>query len=198
MPLPVRAYDRSLNAEIERLLYQAEVVSQEAAGIVAGLRAEQWNWRPSPGAWSIAQNLEHLNIINGRFLKDLQVAIREGRAAGKLADAPYSYSMVSRWMLRIIQPPVTTRFKAPKKFQPPASVDTTLLLSRWEDTHKKLIDLLHDANGLDLAAIKVPSPVTSLLKYNLGAAFWIMTAHDRRHLHQAREVRNHPAFPKTA
>jgi len=198
MPLPVRAYDRSLNAEIERLLYQAEVVTQEAVGIIADLQPDRWNWRPAPETWSIAQNFAHLNIVNEQFLKHLEVGIRQGRADGKLSDGPYSYSMISRWMLRIVQPPVKRRFQAPKKFQPPQAMDPAALMSRWHDTHKKLVDLMRDANGLDLAAIKVTSAVSSLLKYNLGAAFWIMTAHDRRHLHQAREVRNHPNFPKAA
>jgi hypothetical protein len=67
--------------------------------------------------------------------------------------------------------------------------------TEWVRTHKSLEQLVRDANGVDLAKVKVPSPITSLIRYNLGMAFWIQTAHDRRHLWQAREVRNSPGFP---
>jgi hypothetical protein len=69
------------------------------------------------------------------------------------------------------------------------------LTAEWERTHDQFADLLKDANGLDLARIKVTSPALRLLKYGLGMGFWIWTAHDRRHLWQAREVRNAAGFP---
>ena len=69
------------------------------------------------------------------------------------------------------------------------------VLTEWEASHARLEEVVRQADGLDLERIKVPSPVTNLIKYNLGMAFWIQTAHDRRHLWQAREVRNHPGFP---
>ena len=46
-----------------------------------------------------------------------------------------------------------------------------------------------DADGLDLAAVRVPSPVNRLLRLPLGAYFDFILAHDRRHLWQARQAR---------
>ncbi|MBM3814592.1 MAG: DinB family protein [Acidimicrobiia bacterium] len=196
MPIPTRAYDRSLNAEIERLLYQVDVVCQDAEGLLNGLDQQQVNWSPAPGSWSIAQNLQHLNLTNKFFLANLEKVVAYGRAAGRLAGGPYSYSLLSRWMLKIVQPPAKTKFKAPKSFQPQQEIGLEALHATWTQSHDTLRELIQASNGLDLVGIKVASPVTSLLKYNLGMAFWIITAHDRRHLAQAREVRNHSAFPR--
>jgi len=45
-------------------------------------------------------------------------------------------------------------------------------------------------DGLDLAHVRTISPVNRLLRMPLGAYFDFFIAHDRRHLWQARNVRN--------
>jgi hypothetical protein len=54
---------------------------------------------------------------------------------------------------------------------------------------------LEQASGLDLAYIKVPAPEAPPLRFNLKFTFAWIAAHERRHLWQARQVRNHAAFP---
>jgi hypothetical protein len=45
------------------------------------------------------------------------------------------------------------------------------------------------AEGLDLARIKVATPISRFLKISLGAMFEQAAAHERRHIEQARRVR---------
>jgi hypothetical protein len=195
MPLPARSYDRAVNAELERVLYQINVVRQECEGLIDGLNEANFHWNPPDGGWSIAQCVGHLNTTNRIFLPIFEEGIRKGRAENRLSAGPYSYSWLSRYMFRVMQPPVKRRFSAPKKFEPGPQKPIAGILAEWDTTHARLEELVRQADGLDLEKIKVPSPVTSLIKYNLGMAFWIQTAHDRRHLWQAREVRNHKSFP---
>jgi len=196
MPLPARTYDRTVNAEIERILYQISVVRQECDGLMDGLDNDRFNWSPGAGTWSIAQCIDHLNVTNRLYIPIFEEGVRKGRANGVLGEGPYSYSWLSRYMFRVMQPPVKNRFRAPKQFHPAPQRTIEEVLPEWEATHTSLEKVVADSQGLDLQRIKVPSPVTSLLKFNLGMAFWIQTAHDRRHLWQAREVRNHSRFPR--
>lgn len=195
MPLPRREYDRSINAEIERLVYQVTVIRQEAEGLLWGLSDEQFNWSPGPGRWSMAQCFDHLNISNELVIKESEKAIRDGRAAGKMSHGPFAYGFLSRWFYRKLQPPVKSRFKAPKNMEPAPRCSLAEVTERWEAGHERINDLIHDADGLDLAAIKVTSVAASFIRYSLGIGFWIQTAHDRRHLWQSRQVRNHASFP---
>ncbi len=50
------------------------------------------------------------------------------------------------------------------------------------------------ADGLDLARVRVISPVSRCFRLPLGAYFAFVMAHDRRHLWQARQVRTLPGF----
>jgi hypothetical protein len=58
------------------------------------------------------------------------------------------------------------------------------------------------ARGLDLASVKcefptLPALLRPFVRMPLGARLNLLTAHDRRHLWQAEQVRNHPDFPAT-
>jgi hypothetical protein len=57
------------------------------------------------------------------------------------------------------------------------------------------VDRLRQANGLDLARARVRSPVATWIQVPLGTGFAAMTAHERRHLWQARRVIEAPGFP---
>jgi DinB superfamily len=200
MPLPPRPPDKKLNPELERLVYQAKVIRQEAEGLVVGLTEEQLRWRPAPGQWSVAECFLHLNATNRKMADQLEAAIRRGRQMNQLSDGPFSYGFLSRMFHRMMEPPVKRRFKAPAAFdvkgqahKPWAEIE-----AEWRSTHDRLDGLLQQANGLDLARIRTKSPASALISYPVGMGFWIQAAHDRRHLWQARQVINHANFPKVA
>jgi hypothetical protein len=51
------------------------------------------------------------------------------------------------------------------------------------------------ADGLDLKRAVVTSPASRFFRMSLGAYLAFLAAHDRRHLWQARQVREAEAFP---
>jgi hypothetical protein len=58
----------------------------------------------------------------------------------------------------------------------------------------QLADRVRRSDGLDLKRVKVVSPVTRLLRLPLGAYLRFVITHDRRHLWQARQVRQTAGF----
>ena len=72
-----------LDSMVEPLLAQMEAVSQDAVGLSARLRGDQFNWSPDGRPWSVGHSIEHLSITTDRYLPVLDEAIaslhRQGR-----------------------------------------------------------------------------------------------------------------------
>ena len=185
----------SLPAELEGYREQFEAVKRDASGLVEGLSEAQFNWRPSPGAWSIAECLAHLNVTGQFFLPRIDRRTREARADGMLSEGPFRYGLLARVLVRGMEPPAKLKFKAPKIFQPMSEHLSAVIVPAFMSLQDQLVERLGAARGVDLGRVKVTSPVSRLVKISLGQVFPFIAAHERRHLWQARRVREDTNFP---
>ena len=167
---------------------QFELLIPRAREICAGLSPDRFVWRPSPGAWSVAECLDHLNTTNRMYVAQIQQAIREGRAAGLTGAGPFEMGRLERWFVKSLEPPVSFKVKAPSKFAPQPDLVPDAVVAEWESSHRQAAQLAQSVDGLHLTKIRVPSPATRWLKMSLLAAFHLIPAHDRRHLWQASRV----------
>lgn len=161
------------------------------------LAPAQLVWHPSSGGWSVADCLMHLNVTATLHLERIDTAIERALAAGSLGSGPFRSGWLSRWMLRAVQPNNGRRFKAPRQFRPPADAtpDVAAIRRTFRETGDRWQHCLRRADGLDLARVKVASPVTRLLRLDLGGMLAVQVAHERRHLEQAGRVTQEPGFP---
>jgi hypothetical protein len=171
-----------------------------AESITHGLTREQFQWRPEPGRWSIGECFAHLNVTNGYALVAIETGIAKGRASGKTGQGPFQYGIVSRKFIASQEPPVKKKFTAPKVFLPPTDIDLDATLAEFRRIEDELKRLAKNADGLHLARVKVempalPAVLRAFVKMPLGGQLLLTTTHDRRHLWQAEQVRNDPAFP---
>lgn len=185
-----------LTGELEDYRRQFEDAKREARELLEGLCDAQFNWRPAPGAWSIGECLAHLNVAGQFYLPRIDRSIREARAAGQTAEGPFRYGPLQRLFVRGIEPPARLKFKAPKIFTPMPEHLASVIAPAFENLQNQYIERLHAARGLHLGRVKLASPVTRLLRISLGQVFPFMAAHQRRHLWQARRVREDANFPR--
>lgn len=175
---------------LRHLLSETEQTQAAFEAFRRDLSEAQLAWRPAPGAWSIAECAEHLVITDGRYLPRIQSAL--DRAAPSSAD--YRPGWFARWFLGIIDPEQPRKVKTAPSFRPaapdPAALDRYLALG------EELRGLLQKADGLDLNGPKLSSPATRLVRFTPGEALTLLVRHGRRHLDQARRVRQHPDFPQ--
>ena len=71
-----------------------------------------------------------------------------------------------------------------------------LELERYRAGQDVMVGLVSDAAGVGLNRTRLASPVSPLLRINLGDAFSVCLAHGRRHMDQIRRLRSLPDFPK--
>ena len=191
----VAASPLALTPEIDHFRKQFEQLSADADALVTPLRDEQFNWHPAPGGWSIAQCLDHLNVTARMYLPMLDEGIADAIRRGLYAEGPFRYNVFNRMIARSMEPPYRLRTKAPKAFQPPPGRPRHDVMAAFRAYQVQYIDRLRQANGLDLVRAKAASPVLRWLRMPLGTAFAFTTAHERRHLWQARQIVLRTGFP---
>ncbi len=170
-------------------------IDADTGKLLRGLTEDQFHWSPMAARWSIAQCVVHLDIIGARYLPSLDETIERAKAENLLSRGPFRYGFLERWIVHATEPPPRIRLRTPSSTRPPDDrllADVTENFRLLQDELRKRI---RAANGLDLARAKVTSPFVKALKMGLGPCFAFLLAHERRHLWQARQVRNHEAFP---
>jgi len=185
-----------LISELQKYYDQVEEIIGDAEDLVKGLNEAQFNWRPSPEKWSINECLEHLNVTARLYWSILAEAINHARINGWFSKGPYNRPLMGRLMVRSMEPPARMKFKATRRFRPPGDIPMSQVLAQFMAFQDRLLDLIRDANGVDLGRPRIQSPTSKLFKLTLGQGFGLMTAHERRHLWQARQVKNDPNFPE--
>jgi hypothetical protein len=185
----------ALTAEIDAFRAEFERLSAAADGLVTPLSEDQFTWQPAPGAWSVAECIEHLNVTARLYLPKLDEAIADAIRRGRYAEGPFRYNWIGRFVVRSMEPPARFKIKAPKIFQPPPARSRHEIMAGFRAYQVQFIDRLRQANGLDLAGAKVSSPASKWIRLPLGSGFALMCAHERRHLWQAERVTKNPEFP---
>ena len=186
----------TLAPEVDDYRKEFERLAEEANALVAPLTEEQFNWKPAPDSWSIAECLDHLNTTARLYLPHLDTGIAEGLRRGLYGKGPFTHDLIGRLFVRSMEPPARIKVKAPARFQPPPQRSRSAIMAAFGGYQVQFIDRLHQASGLDLTRAKVRSPLSPWIRMSLNSGFALMAAHERRHLWQARRVASAAGFPK--
>ncbi len=157
---------------------------------VAGLSPEQWNYKPAPDRWSIAECAEHIalseDMIFGMVTEKIMKtpATPEKRSETKGKDEQVLKGTVDR----------SQKAQAPESLRPthrwktPAEAVEAFKKSR--DAHILYIEKTND----ELRDHFAPSPVGGT--FDAYQYLLMMSAHTERHTKQIQEVKASPGFPR--
>jgi hypothetical protein len=119
----------------------------------------------------------------------IEKAVNEAKARGITGTGPFEYPVWERFILRETEPPVRHQMPAPKRFVPVHGQPITGILPTFLHVQRQFTLQIERADGLDLRRVKVPTPISRLMKLSLGGTLAQAAAHERRHMAQARRVR---------
>ena len=172
-----------LPLQLDEMRAQLEQAKVEAERVTSGLSEGQL-WQPPPdGGWSVGECLAHLNTFGEGYALKLRPALQTQRRQG---GGPFQLGLVGRLVVRSVAPDTKMRLKAPKAFQPEPQ---TGVVERFLSLQAELLELVRQAEGIDLNRVTISSPVSRLLRLSAFTALNVVTVHELRHLQQATQVR---------
>ena len=176
------------NSELESYRRQFQQIRAQAAELTAGLKEDRFNWRPAAGEWSIEECLSHLVMVGQFQVRSIEEAIDSAHVRGIKGSGPFHYGHIDRFVVGLAEPPVRQPLPAPKQFRPLHGQPVTAILPTFNHVQDLFLLQLDRSDGLDLSRVRVVTPISRFLKLSLGAMFQLATAHERRHIEQARRV----------
>ncbi|MEO5570119.1 MAG: DinB family protein [Bacteroidia bacterium] len=160
----------------------------------SNLSDAQFSWHPVPGKWSIAQCIQHINMLSRHWHKQFERVLKNGIKSENTGE--YTPGFLGKYILRVITPFPARKIKTPDMFQPHFMVNGKVAMEEFFDFQKRFTAMAEKLRQYDLEKNKLDSTVYQMIHLKLGDAFIINNQHTGRHLNQALSVMNAEGFPK--
>ena len=155
---------------------------------ITGLSEAQWNFKPGPDRWSIAECAEHI-VLSEEFLR--------GMVTDKfLKSPPVSKDLKGNdaLVLKLIEDR-SQKAQAPEPLRPGGKLATPAdALSQFRAARDRTIDYVEKTpDELRSHVMPFPKPLEAIDAYQM---ILFIAAHSRRHTAQIDEVKADPRYPK--
>jgi hypothetical protein len=181
-------------AEMEQANLHLEQTRNGAIGAIQGLSEAQWRYKPGPGVWSIAENLEHIAFVQERVLN----VLRNHLATAPAGPDDRNYQLVDAVIINQF-PNRLAKFQAPEVIRPQGNCVLSEARERVAANTRSFAECLETIPDLRGHVLESP-PLKAVSKGEHqvmdGYQFILAaSAHTERHTKQILEVRADPNFP---
>lgn len=174
--------------ELERLRREADAARDELRALLAPLSEAQLCWRPAPGKWTLAEIATHLTLTAQLCLPAVDRALEEAERRGWRSLGPFRLTPMGHFFVWYVEPPPAIRLPAPRPLVPPPECSPREALPEFLRWQEEVVDRMERASGYDLNRARFRSPFAKFVTMDLLAVFSVFTAHERRHIWQARNL----------
>lgn len=166
----------SLQADLRAIILKANQLER--------FSSRELEHEPSPGKWSVAQVLEHMNIYSRYYLDAIEQKLQLNSSQ---ASAEFKPGWLGNYFTGMMKPSkdnkVHRKMSAPKNAQPSVQPDSRKMLAEFLAHQHRLLQLLEVCRGTNLD-IRIPTSLTNLIKLKLGDTLRFFIAHEQRHFVQ--------------
>jgi hypothetical protein len=174
-------------AEKDRALQYLETTKKNVLEATKGLSAAQWNFKPAPDRWSVAQVMEHIAAAED-FLRTVT---KEKVMLAPAGEAGREVKKTDEAVLAMV-PDRTNKVQAPEPLLPSNRFGSPEgSLKHFVESRAMTADFLKTTAGLRDHVMD--SPLGKLDGYEFVL---FIAAHSERHTKQINEVKADPNFPK--
>jgi hypothetical protein len=169
------------SAHAHRLIRDLRAVSAKAEEIPRKASQAELNWYPPDRGWSANQIFEHLCIANDSYFEELHRLVPDSRTGFGTANTDWKPSLAGKLLAHSMESP--RKLSAPKIWKP-GPTPRPNVISEFLRRQTELEDLIQRSLAYDWRTLKLASPVSMLIRMNIGDAFTVLVRHEQRHLRQ--------------
>ena len=165
-------------ADVAPIIERLNHVRAGLESAVSAVPEQLWRKTPRPGAWSAAEVVAHLTMVEG--------AIADG-AARLVRGAPHGVPVWKRLHLPVrLAEWRGVRVKTPVPLDPQLLGEKEAMLARLAGQRQRTLALLEEHRGRELSAYRWKHPFFGSLNYY--SWFRMVAHHEARHTKQIREI----------
>jgi hypothetical protein len=183
--------NKALARELSRRL---EAVNTTVRTLRDTLSPSQLTWRPPEGAWSVADVLEHLIRSHDDYLPALLARV-SGAPPVVGTPRPWKKSLVGGWLASAMRS--ERKMPSPRGWRVPETPRDGVA-EAFLERQRELYAIISEAERLDWRSLRISSPVSRLVRMNIGDAFEVLTSHAERHARQMERLLDRSDFPGRA
>ena len=179
-----------MNHKVQEIVTEIEAVRQALYDAVAELSQAQMDFKPAPDAWSISENLSHLNKVERGLPKLYTMLLQKVEEAGL---KPETEGSMLNSLDNTVLDDTTQKFQAPERVQPQPGLSKADLLAALQQSRQAVLDAVAPAGEYDLSGVTWLHPALGDINFYQWVLF--IGKHERRHLGQIEGVKNAAGFP---
>jgi len=174
--------------EKENWIEQINKTTNDFKKTFESLTDDQMNWKSNKQTWSIAQNIDHLIVINKSYFPILN-SIRQGNYKTPfIGKFNFITNFLGKSLLKSVQPSTEKKTKTFSIWEPTQNIELTDILKKFEKHQEDLKLQIEKSKNLLKKETVISSPANKNIVYKLETAFDIIVTHEQRHFEQAKKV----------
>lgn len=144
------------------------------------------NFRTSTESWSTLECLEHLNRYGDFYIPEISRTIS---SAGKPSQLYFKPGILGNYFAKSMLPKEKLNtMKTLKAMNPIHSNLDKSVVDTFIKQQKKMLELLEEAQYIDLEKTKTSISISKLIKLKLGDTFRFVIYHNARHVEQIKRI----------
>lgn len=144
------------------------------------------NFRTSTESWSTLECLEHLNRYGDFYIPEISRTIS---SAGKPSQLYFKPGILGNYFAKSMLPKEKLNtMKTLKAMNPIHSNLDKSIVDTFIKQQKKMLELLEEAQFIDLEKTKTSISISKLIKLKLGDTFRFVIYHNARHVEQIKRI----------
>jgi len=167
---------------------QLDNIAEDLIAHFGRLNFEQLNWKPNKDTWSIAENFNHLIIVNESYFPIFESLEQGTYKAPFISKFSFLVSLYGKIVLKAVQPDRKKKMKTFQIWKPSINPIEDDILIKFISHNFVLKEKIMNANLFVEGGTVIASPANGNIVYNLKTTFDIIVSHEKRHLEQAKEV----------